>query len=210
MKKIFTTAAFIFSGLVSMAQTQFVTPTTYRGAFAPAPAAMWTDTWCNWDPQNIDYIGAATPVTVTANITNNTTWTSNNIYLLSGQIYVKNGATLTIQPGTVIMGDYNTTGSGLFITQGSKLNAIGTANSPIVFTSSQPVGSKVTGDWGGVILMGRASNNNTGGIANVEGLAPTADTQFGGGTSPDDNDNSGTLQYVRIEYPGYVTKKLTV
>ncbi len=201
MKKITFTALSFCVSLVAFGQS-FFQPANYRGAFAPAPTAQWTDSWSNWDPQNTVY--QSSNVTVTAAITTNTTWTANNVYLLQGQIYVKNGATLTIQPGTVVMGDKNTSGSGLFITQGSKLIADGTASNPIVFTSNQPVGQRALGDWGGIILMGKSTNNNAGGIANIEGLAPTFDTQYGGGTNPDVNDNSGILRYVRIEFPGYV------
>src|SRR6218665_2348937 len=201
MKKIYMSALFAAISGIATSQSFFV-PTSYRGAFAPAPTAMWTDGWTNWNPQNENY--GTSNVNVTTNITNNTTWTANNVYLLQGQIYVKNGATLTIEPGTVIMGDKATVGSGLFITQGSKLIANGTASDPIVFTSNQPAGGRAAGDWGGIILLGRAANNQPGGIANIEGLAISADTQFGGGSTPDDNDNSGSLSYVRVEFPGYV------
>lgn len=193
----------MFASLSALAFSQsFFTPTSYRGAFAPAPTAMWTDNWTNWDPQNTTY-GTPT-VNVTSSITNNTTWTAGNIYLLQGQIYVKNGATLTIQPGTIVMGDKNTLGSGLFITQGSQLIANGTENAPIVFTSNQAPGNRAPGDWGGIIMLGRAANNQVNGVAYIEGIAPGADTQYGGGANPDDADNSGSLQYVRIEFPGYV------
>lgn len=201
MKRIYKTAIFALISNFAMAQG-FFTPTSYRGAFAPAPTAMWTDNWCNWDPQNTVYPSAT--VTITSNITTNTTWTSSNTYLLQGQIFVTSGATLTIQPGTVILGDKASTGAGLFITKGSKIMAVGTATQPIVFTSNQAPGARGLGDWGGVILLGKGDNNNPGGVANVEGLAPTSDTEFGGGTSPDDNDNSGTMSYVRIEWGGYV------
>jgi len=201
MRKIYTSALFACISTLAVSQSFFV-PTDYRGAFAPAPTAMWTDGWSNWDPQNTVY-GSPT-VTITGSITNNTTWTAGNVYLLQGQIYIKNGATLTIEPGTIIMGDKLTLGSGLFITQGSRLVAEGTVANPIVFTSNQAPGSRLAGDWGGIILMGRASNNQPGGIANIEGIAPSPDTQYGGGTSPDDNDDSGILRYVRIEFPGYV------
>lgn len=201
MKKMYMSALFASISAIAISQSFFV-PTDYRGAFAPAPTAMWTDNWTNWDPQNTTY-GTAT-VTVSTSITNNTTWTSGNVYLLQGQIYVKNGATLTIQPGTVILGDKSIPGSGLFVTQGSKLMAMGTEMSPIVFTSNQAAGARGAGDWGGIILLGRAANNQPSGVANIEGIAPNPDTQFGGGASPDDNDNSGTLTYVRIEFGGYV------
>ena len=201
MKKIYAILAIAFFGSLAYGQSFFV-PTSYRGALAPAPTAQWTDNWVNWDPQNTIY-GTST-VNVTTSITTSTTWTSNNVYLLQGQIYVKNGAILTIQPGTVIMGDKTFVGSGLFICQGSKLIANGTVNSPIVFTSNQPAGSRAAGDWGGLILMGKATTNVAGGIGNIEGLTVSPDTQFGGGANPDNNDNSGSLKYVRIEFPGYV------
>lgn len=201
MKKITLNLVAIFISIAAFGQSFFV-PTTYRGAFAPSPTAMWTDTWTNWDPQNTVY--PTSNVTITASITTNTTWTSNNTYLLQGQIYVKNGATLTIQPGTVIQGDKTVAGSGLFVCQGSKLVANGTVNQPIVFTSNQAPGSRALGDWGGVILMGKSHLNSASGIGNIEGLTVGPDTQFGGGANPDTMDNSGVLRYVRIEFPGYV------
>lgn len=177
-----------------------ILPTSYRGAFAPAPAAMWTDSWTNYDPQNTVY--PAPTVTVNTAITTNTTWTSGNTYLLSGLIYVKNNATLTIQAGTKILGDNS--GSALIITKGAKINASGTAANPIVFTSDKAAGARNKGDWGGVILLGKGSFNINGGVNNIEGITASADTQYGGGASPDDNDNSGILKYVRIEFGGYV------
>ncbi|HRP53228.1 MAG TPA: hypothetical protein PLI97_06930, partial [Fluviicola sp.] len=200
MKRIYLSMLVATLGL-SQSNAQFFETTTYRGAFAPAPTAMWTDGWANWDPQNTNY---GTPnVTISTNITSNTTWTSNNVYLLSGQIYVKNNATLTIEPGTIIMGNKAVNGSGLFITKGSKIMAEGTSTSPIVFTSNQAPGARGAGDWGGLIILGKAANNQVNGVANIEGLAPTSDTEFGGGTTPDNNDNSGKLSYVRVEFPGY-------
>lgn len=192
-----------FSGrLIVLSAANFIKTVSYRGAFAPAPAQPWTNGWTEWDPINATY-GAPT-VTVSGNITTNTTWTSGNVYLLQGLVYVKNGATLTIQPGTIIRGDANTANSSLIITKGAKINAVGTASSPIVFTSSKAAGSRALADWGGVIILGRASLNRSGGTANIEGIAATTDTEFGGGVTPDDNDNSGSLRYARIEFGGYI------
>ncbi|WP_304198629.1 T9SS type A sorting domain-containing protein [Flavobacterium alvei] len=196
MKKIY-----LFSMLMLVTVTGFsqIITTTYRGAFAPAPAAMWTDTWTEYDPQNKVY---PTPtVTISTDITTNTTWTAGNTYSLGGQIYVKNNATLTIEPGVIVRS--TAPGAGLFITKGAKLIAEGTAASPIVFTSGYSEGNRSRGDWGGVILMGKGSYNINGGVNNIEGIAPTTDTQYGGGATPDDNDNSGSLKYVRIEFAGY-------
>ena len=201
MKRTITSAFFALLSVVAFSQANFFTPTSYRGAFAPAPIEMWTNNWTNWNPQATVY---GTPnVNITGNITTNTTWTANNIYLLQGAIFVKNGAVLTIEPGTVIMGDKNIAGSGLFIVQGSQIMAQGTESAPIVFTSNQAPGSRAPGDWGGIIILGSGANNQANGIANIEGLAPTADTQFGGGLNPDNNDNSGVLTYVRNEFGGY-------
>ena len=135
------------------------------------------------------------PVVVNAQtISTNTTWTRNNIYLLNGFVYVDNGATLTIEPGTIIKGDLNNKGS-LIIRRGAKIDARGTATQPIVFTSNQPAGSRAAGDWGGIIICGRAPQNLPGDPTIEGGVVANF-----GGTDP--NDNSGTMQYVRIEFPG--------
>ncbi|MCS6992008.1 MAG: T9SS type A sorting domain-containing protein [Chitinophagales bacterium] len=136
-------------------------------------------------------------------ITQNTTLTNDKIWLLQGFVYVTNGATLTIEPGTIIKGDKATKGA-LIITRGAKLIANGTAQQPIVFTSNGPVGFRNYGDWGGIILLGRASINQPGGEAVIEGGVEDGQGNgtYGGGLNPDDNDNSGILRYVRIEFCG--------
>lgn len=202
MKKILCTALTAITFASSFAQAPFLEKTCYRGAFAPAPTPMWTENWTEWNPQNKVY--PAPTVTVSTNVSTNTTWSAGQTYLLQGPIYVTGNSILTIQPGVVIRGLSGAGGSGLFVTKGSKLIAVGTAMSPIVFTSDQPVGSRAPGDWGGVILLGKANNNNPNGINNIEGIAPTSLTEYGGGTNPDDKDNSGSLEYVRIEFGGYI------
>lgn len=122
------------------------------------------------------------------------TMTADKKYLLNGFVYVKDGATLTIEPGTVIMGDKDSKGA-LIIDRGGKIMANGTAAKPIVFTSAQPAGQRKPGDWGGVIILGKAPVN-LGASAKIEG---GVDREYGG---TDANDNSGSLKYVRIEYPG--------
>jgi limonene-1,2-epoxide hydrolase len=201
MKKIYLIALLALVFQFANAQLD---PVAYRGAFAPAPAAMWTDSWTNWNPQSEAYTDAATVVTVSANITSNTVWTTGKTYKLTGTIYVTNNATLTIQPGVVVKGQYSNTGTALIITKGAKINAVGTAASPIVFTSDKAAGTRAAGDWGGIILLGKDKFNQTNGLNNIEGLAANALTEYGGGATPDVNDNSGTLKYVRIEYGGFV------
>jgi hypothetical protein len=201
MKKSILLAAALASLTASAQSSWSFEPTKYRGAFAPAPATMWTDQWTNWDPQTTAY-GTPT-ITVSSNIVTNTTWTSNNVYLLSGPVYVKNNAVLTIEPGTVIRGNVASAGSALIITKGAKLVADGTVSQPIVFTSSAAPGSRTIGDWGGIILLGKAANNLSNGLGYIEGLPAGPDAEFGGGATPDDNDNSGIIRYLRIEFGGY-------
>lgn len=115
-------------------------------------------------------------------------------YLLKGFFYISEGTTLTIEPGTVIKGDKDTKAS-IIVQRGGKLIAKGTATQPIVFTSAQPAGSRRPGDWGGIILCGKAINNQ--GEASIEG---GVNAKHGGN---DNADNSGILSYVRIEFAGY-------
>ncbi len=197
MKKLYTLLTALCLGSFAMAQDAFWTPTTYRGAFPVTdntPATDWTSGWTNFDPENTVY--PATITTVSADITTNTTWSG--VVKLMNKVYVKNNATLTIAPGTIIRGDKLTQGS-LIITRGAKIIADGTAANPIVFTSNEAVGARNEGDWGGLVLLGLAKNNQPGGVANIEGIVPTTDTQFGGNY---DNDNSGILRYVRVEFAG--------
>ncbi|TWR29369.1 hypothetical protein FPZ43_10460 [Mucilaginibacter pallidiroseus] len=141
-------------------------------------------------------------VSVSGDITTNTTWTADKIYTLSGFVYVTNGATLTIEPGTIIKGDKATKGT-LIITRGAKIEAVGTADKPIVFTSSFAAGTRNAGDWGGIILLGKAPVNQGENVGIEGGLDAKGDAakyiQYGGNVA---NDNSGTLKYVRIEYAG--------
>ncbi|MEY4286529.1 MAG: hypothetical protein RL511_607 [Bacteroidota bacterium] len=197
MKKIYTLLTALCLGSAALAQDAFWTPTTYRGAFPVTdntPATDWTSGWANFDPENTVY--PATVTTVSADITTNTTWSG--VVKLMNKVYVKNNATLTIAPGTIIRGDKLTQGS-LIITRGAKIIADGTAANPIVFTSNEAVGARNEGDWGGLVLLGLAKNNQPGGVANIEGIVPTTDSQFGGNF---DNDNSGILRYVRVEFAG--------
>jgi hypothetical protein len=132
-------------------------------------------------------------ITVNREITTNTTWKAGNQYLITGFVYVRSGATLTIEPGTIIKGDKVTKGA-LFIDRGAKIMAVGTAEKPIVFTSNQPAGQRKAGDWGGLVILGKAPVNKT--PAKVEGEDIT---EFGG---TDPADNSGELKYVRVEFAG--------
>jgi len=221
MKKILASIILLLVFYNANAQNSYLQQVPYRGAFAAAPASPWTAGWTNFDPQNKVYGDANVTVSSIAGdtIKVNTTWTNNNIYLLRGVVYVKDGATLTIQPGTIIRGDDQVANSCLVVTRGSKIVAEGTASRPIVFTSNKAVGARARGNWGGLIILGKATNNitasatgstatGTAGLMQIEGLATTAINRHGAGdaiaASADDNDSSGVLKFVRVEFPGYV------
>ena len=156
-------------------------------------AAGLSMTSCNRDEDDIDVIVPGENLTIKGKITTNTTWAAKNKYLLEGFVYVESGATLTIEPGTIIKGDKSTKAT-LIIKPGAKIIAEGTKLKPIVFTSNQPKGSRNYGDWGGLIILGKAIVNKS--PATIEGENIST---FGGS---DENDNSGILKYVRLEFGG--------
>lgn len=176
----------------------FFEKVSYRGAFGTTD---WTATWTNYTPNTTVY-GATTDV-LTGTISTNTTLDANKIYLLSGFVYVKEGVTLTIPAGTVIRGDKTTKGT-LIVTRGAKLIAQGTIDKPIVFTSNFAPGLRNPGDWGGVILLGRSTNNLPNGTGLIEGGLTLPEGNHGG---TDPLDNSGVLKFVRIEFPGVAFAK---
>ncbi|HSV75791.1 MAG TPA: hypothetical protein VLH37_02055 [Bacteroidales bacterium] len=171
-----------------------------------APGAVVTFAFSVID--NLDRISVPTLFTVTAvakpiievtgSITGNVTWTAANIYRLNGFVRVVDGARLTIEPGTLIIGDRATKGT-LIVQMGGQIFANGTSTKPIVMTSENAPGLREPGDWGGLVICGRAPNN----ITSVTGLPVELEGGYGalhGGNLP--ADNSGVLRFVRIEYAG--------
>jgi hypothetical protein len=139
-------------------------------------------------------INVPSTTTLTGNINTTTTLTSDKVWTLKGYVYVTDGAKLIIQPGTTIVSDLGEKGA-LCIERGSQIIAEGTQSKPIIFTSGKPVGERSPGDWGGIVILGRAKTNRA--------SEPTIEGGIGrpyGGTN--DFDNSGVLKFVRIEYAG--------
>jgi hypothetical protein len=139
-------------------------------------------------------INIPTSTTLSGNINTTTTLTADKVWTLKGYVYVTDGAKLIIQPGTTIVSDIAEKGA-LCIERGAQIIAEGTATKPIVFTSGRANGEKQPGDWGGIVILGRAKTNRT--------SEPTIEGGIGrpfGGTN--DLDNSGVLRFVRIEYAG--------
>ncbi|MCA6514888.1 MAG: hypothetical protein IM577_04745, partial [Chitinophagaceae bacterium] len=154
-------------------------------------------------------------ITIRGRIDKDTVLKAGNNYILSGIVYMVNNATMRVEPGVTVKGDFQGSNvAALVITRGAKIVADGTQENPIVFTSNSPVPR--SGDWGGIIILGKASVNSTfsgsipgvltgPGTLQVEGGIDNAfgDGIAGGGTTPNDDDSSGVLRYVRIEYAGY-------
>ena len=139
-------------------------------------------------------INVPTTTTLSGNINTTTTLTADKVWTLKGYVYVTDGAKLIIQPGTTIVSDVAEKGA-LCIERGSQIIAEGTQSKPIVFTSGRPEGQRTPGDWGGIVILGRAKTNRS--------SEPTIEGGIGrpyGGTN--DSDNSGVMRYVRIEYAG--------
>ncbi|RZK55919.1 MAG: cell shape-determining protein MreB [Pedobacter sp.] len=137
----------------------------------------------------------AAPETIPASVTANKTLTADRVWILKGETHVVSPAVLTIEAGTVIKSDVSSKGA-LVVDKGAKIEAVGTVDKPIVFTSGRPVGERNPGDWSGITIIGNAPTNRTS-ISNVEGGVSGT---FGLGTAS--TESSGTLKYVRIEYAG--------
>lgn len=163
---------------------------------------------CEYEPINSNIVKSGF-------ITQNETWTANNIYELAGKVIVESGITLTIEPGTIIKGreGSGTLASALVIAKGGKINIVGTPTQPIIFTSTldniqvgELVGTNLTeydnGLWGGIIILGDAPISAADGdiLTQIEGI-PASDA-FGafGGNNP--QDNSGILNYISIRHGG--------
>ncbi len=159
-----------------------------------------------------DQADAAT-IYVRDNITANTTWTSDKTYILTSRVAVTNGATLTIEPGTVIKGEAGTgaNATALIIARGAKLMAEGTATKPIIFTTiadeiksgqiaSPNLDTDMNGLWGGLIVLGNAPISATNPTMQIEGIPASDPNGMYGGTV--ENDNSGVLKYLSIRHGG--------
>lgn len=182
--------AFIASGVTA----GHATPTTDAKRPGPDPAPSHTlEGGCNAKSKPL--------VELTGEISQDAELSCDKDYLLRFTTYVTPGSTLRILPGTTILGDLETKGT-LVIQPGARIEALGTAARPVVFTSAAPPEKRARGDWGGLVVLGEAPTNlrdaagkpRTG---NVEGLVTGG--EYGG---VDPNDSSGTLSYVRIEYSG--------
>ncbi len=135
----------------------------------------------------------------------NQTFGADSIWYLENLVFIGDdttagAVTLTIEAGTLIKGISSVTPGTLVITRNSKIMAEGTKAKPIIMTSALPRGSRGAGDWGGLVINGNAQLNVEGGTAQGEGNSGT----YGGGSDPVNDESSGTLKYVRVEFAGRV------
>ncbi len=186
MKKLLFTTLF-FTILFSAAQTATI---------GIVGNENWMQNWTNFRPKS--YLYEDPNVILSGTISVNTKLEKRNTYLIMGTLYLIDNAILTIEPGTVIRGDYETTGT-LIITKGSKIIANGSETDPIVFTSSKAESSRNSGDWGGIILLGDAPINKLGGMAILDFNLDGKYSMYGGTNI---NSDSGILKFVRIEFSG--------
>jgi len=138
-------------------------------------------------------------VQISGTISGTRNFSADTTYTLVGSVIVEDGGVINIEPGTLILGD-SETNANLIVRKGGKLNAIGTPSAPIVFTSELPAGSRGRGDWGGVVLAGRSICN----FLSIPGGECVGEGNTGpyGEEPPVLDDDSGHLEYVRIEYAG--------
>ena len=212
LTSLFILTGILFTAFAAVADTnEFFDQVNYKGAFG---SSIWMTGWTALDEYGFlvaDKTAGSEVVITDASINAGDVvyWTADNTYVLDGLVYVEDGAVLNIEAGTVIKARAGSSenASALIISQGARIFAEGTADNPVIFTAysddvTDPydVTPDVRGQWGGLIILGKAVINEAGGVDYVEGIAEESErTVFGG---DDDDDNSGVLRYVSIRHGG--------
>jgi len=156
----------------------------------------WTKNWVNYTPQKrVSFEGTKT---LPAMIEEDMVLSNSEIHLIKGNVYVESGATLTIEPGTVLLGDVDTKGT-LIVSKGASIVAKSSLTRPIVFTSSHGSGQRKAGDWGGIIVMGSDNNINT---LSGTGVVPMLETKYNVYGGEGDVTTTSVLEHVLVEYAG--------
>jgi hypothetical protein len=214
--------AIIFALILNNVSAQFkLQGTTYIGALTENTTEDWTKGWTNFDPKTTVYGDANDLTTLDGmasggkkEISTTVTLDATKTYLLKGIIVVKSGAKLVIPAGTVIraQADLSTTPknyASIVVERGGLIEVLGTSTKPVVMTSNKAVGARDRGDWGGLVLCGKAGHNLWSAASDnvqIEGFNGIGDAAIGtglakiGGSVP--TDNSGIIRYLRIEFCG--------
>ena len=199
-------------GFVSSSEAQFFEKVNYIGALESSSVKDWTKTWTQWDPKNAPYGTVSDTNTLSSplgevNITATITLDPAKVYLLRSLVVVRNGGKLIIPAGTVIRGQANSQSSPrqyatIIIERGGYIQIDGTVTNPVVMTSAKPIGSRDRGDWGGLVLCGKAVNNQ-GPDIQMEGFNNVSfDNMLAKHGGINDDDNSGSINNLRIEFGG--------
>ena len=199
-------------GFVSSSEAQFFEKVNYIGALESSSVKDWTKTWTQWDPKNAPYGTVSDTNTLSSplgevNITATITLDPAKVYLLRSLVVVRNGGKLIIPAGTVIRGQANSQSSPrqyatIIIERGGYIQIDGTVTNPVVMTSAKPIGSRDRGDWGGLVLCGKAVNNQ-GPDIQMEGFNNVSfDNMLAKHGGINDDDNSGPINNLRIEFGG--------
>ena len=199
-------------GFVSSSEAQFFEKVNYIGALESSSSKDWTKTWTQWDPKNAPYGNVNDTNTLSSplgevNITATLTLDPAKVYLLRSLVVVRNGGKLIIPAGTVIRGQSNSQSSPkqyatIVVERGGYIQIDGTVANPVVLTSAKPIGSRDRGDWGGLVLCGKAVNNQ-GNDIQMEGFNNVAlDNTLAKHGGINDDDNSGSINNLRIEFGG--------
>ncbi len=210
MKKI--TFLSVAVAVASQLNGQFIQLVNHVGALSSDASQDWTKGWAEWNPKQASYGIAAETTTLNdasgiKNITGTVTLDASKVYLLTSTCVVRSGGKLIIPAGTVIRGAADLTATPklyatLVVERGGMIEVNGTTSSPVVMTSNKAAGSRDRGDWGGLVLCGKAVNNQSV-DAQLEGFNNVAvDNTLGKFGGTDDADNSGVVKYVRIEFAG--------
>ena len=199
-------------GFVSSSEAQFFEKVNYIGALESSSSKDWTKGWTQWDPKNAPYGTVSDTNTLSSstgevNITATLTLDPAKVYLLRSLIVVRSGGKLVIPAGTVIRGLANQQSTPkqyatIVVERGGYIQIDGTSTNPVVITSAKPIGSRDRGDWGGIVLCGKAVNNQ-GPDVQMEGfnnISLNNTLAKHGGIN--DDDNSGSINNLRIEFGG--------
>jgi hypothetical protein len=215
MKKIIQ---LLFAGVITATtvSAQAIEQVSYIGALEADPTKDWTTGWTNFNPQNTIYAVATDDTSLNAISTGNggiksingtRTLNAGSVYLLKGLIVVRNGGKLIIPAGTLIRAEADINASpknyaSILVERGGQIEINGTESKPVVITSNKGTGARARGDWGGIVISGKAKNNQSS-DNQVEGFNNvTAEPTLARGGGSDDNDNSGSITYLRMEFGG--------
>lgn len=211
MKKIIIALLLVLSCVTGHAQ--FFERVNYAGALSPDASKDWTKNWTNWNPNSTPYLRdniddkLFNSPTGIVNITSTVTLDAKSIYILRSIVVVRSGGKLIIPAGTLIKGQASLDTipkqyATIIVERGGYISCDGTETNPVVFTSLKDNGKRNRGDWGGIVICGKGTNNQ-GVDIQVEGFNNiSADATLAKHGGLDDNDNSGVIRYTRIEYGG--------